>query len=162
MIRLTWWIGAASLCLLLSSGCSSPERRAPCPRRAPAFRLQLTAEGGDLPPDTRIDVLYGGNQEGTYSIASGIGRNDDVCCVIGTPTAGALPHVPCVESSLPDGGGAAAILCELWTDGAAEVVVTASGYAGLDRTLAPVVNNPGCGVDTVDQHLLLSRGDGGR
>lgn len=59
----------------------------------------------------------------------------------------------------PDGGTPVAILCELWTNGPAEVVVTGAKYPELDRLLA--VQRDECGPTTRDVHLIWSKHDAG-
>jgi hypothetical protein len=139
---------------------SSPTHGDPCPRPVPAFRVELTAAVGGLPPDTTLNVLYGGNQSGTYSIHSGSSTSEDVCCHTGVPTSGPLPHVACDSQAPNDGGPAQALLCELWTDGLAEVQVRATGYHLLDQVFQAEVTDPNCGVDTVDELMVLRHGDG--
>jgi hypothetical protein len=51
------------------------------------------------------------------------------------------------------------LVCALWTDGAALISVTASGYPDLDRNLE-VKSNAGC-IETVDVTLTLERSDAG-
>ena len=91
----------------------------------PSFNLVVTAEGGALPPDTRILVRYGSNQDGEpYEL--------------GQP---AFPQaVFCEEDTTsPDGavnGGAnsepepsvRALRCRLYTQGAAHLYASATGY----------------------------------
>jgi hypothetical protein len=68
----------------------------PCPKAQPAFRIQLTASDGPLPPDTVLTVTYYGKAktEG-YSLLHGGPGNNEVCCGLASPTNGALPDVPC-------------------------------------------------------------------
>ncbi len=143
-------------------GCSSPSARTnACPRPVPAFRVEVTAANDGLPPDTTMTVLYGGNQSGTYSIATGTSTSGDICCHTGTPVSGALPPVVCGSEAPTDGGDARALLCELWTNGVAEVKITAAGYSPFDDVLPAEVTDPSCGVTTLDERLVLTHGDGG-
>jgi len=48
-----------------------------------------------------------------------------------------------------------AILCQLWTNGPADVSVIASGYAPLDDPLDDQLLPDGCGVETQDERLVL-------
>jgi hypothetical protein len=61
-----------------------------------------------------------------------------------------------------DPTGPTAILCELWTGGRADIVVTGTGYPKLDVQFDAFVPEPRCGVVTVDQRIVLSHGDGGK
>lgn len=58
-----------------------------------------------------------------------------------------------------DGGAPEAILCELWTNGFAEIVVTGSGYAPLDETLDAERND--CTFVTRDVRIVWTPSDGG-
>jgi hypothetical protein len=152
--------------LLLSFGvlsaCSDPSTRPNCPPPVPAFRLELTAEDGPLPPDTSLSVTYQGSQKESYRLSGPASGNEDVCCRPGArlPDGVALPHVAC-GTTAPDVGVPEAIFCELWTNGLAEVGVTGHGYPSIDRVLETRKRDRDCGVDTVDVHLALSHPDGG-
>ena len=65
------------------------------------------------------------------------------------------------EDAGPDGSTGAqpveSLVCELWTDGAAQVTVTASSYPMLAKTL--VAKSNGTCIETVDVELMLERGD---
>jgi len=84
-----------------------------------------------------------------------------VCCRFGTPTDGALPHVPCDVAPATDAGPATAILCDLWTVAATEIVVTGTGYEPIDVTYLPPSATNGCPAAPVDKRLTLVHGDGG-
>jgi hypothetical protein len=59
-------------------------------------------------------------------------------------------------------GGRRALFCELWTGGATELSITASGYAPFDETLNAVMGeDEECGWTTLDVHLTLMRPEGG-
>lgn len=197
----------------------------PCPRPEPAFRLQLTAERGPLPADTKLTVFYQGkpNERDAdpripphedYDVRHPPLDNVDVCCRTGSAISGKLPSVPCgVPAALPDastatdasrlseagsdgsvpglsdaalqgrdassdaavvsdggvgteagsgtsGGAPEALLCDLWTNGRADIVVTGSTYPRLDRTL--LVEFDECGVVRRDVRVIWTRRDGGQ
>lgn len=125
---------------VLSCTTSAPEEQAPCPRRGPTFRLQITASEGDLPQDTALSVEYGGSNVERYSLRRGNGTNQSVCCRAAEVVSGALPAVLC---DAPQDAGLAtthgstppALHCELSTNGAARVEVLGEGYAVLEQTL---------------------------
>lgn len=151
-----------AVALVALTACSSPSPPTSCARRpVPAFRLQVTALDGEIPAGTRLDVTYGGRQKGSYVLGDTSSTNEDVCCRPGAHSPLPLPHVSCGGDAGPVATTAGAILCELWTDGVAEVRVRATGYPLLDKTLTARVTDPSCGVDTVDVQLTLSRLDGG-
>ena len=73
-----------------------------------------------------------------------------------TPDAsiGDAASEPHEEAGLPD-----AILCELWTNGPAEIAATATGYAPLDEMRQAELLSNGCGVQTLDVRLVLQHPD---
>jgi hypothetical protein len=205
----SFWLALAVALL----GCSKDERREPCPRPEPSFRLQLTAEMGLLPEDTYLRVYYQGKLEKPdadpmllpyedYDFRNPPTSNVDVCCRTGKPVQGKLPSVSCglppaFDASVrpdaalaPEGGsdgsiggftdaapalrdaasdGAIsgsgssapeALLCDLWTNGPADIVVTGTTYPRLKRELLVEFNE--CGVVRRDIRVIWSRQDGGK
>jgi hypothetical protein len=179
-------IVAAGLVVAGAGGCAKDHQPPPCPRNEPAFRLQLTAPGGVLPSDTRLTVNYSGNREEKYSLSAGGPMNTDVCCRTGAPVGGRLPDVRCTAPSLSSSGpplrdasygadatlppakgdagpaGPVALLCDLWTNGYADVQISASGYPDFEHEpFVPNVPDPRCGVVTVDLRIELGHTDAG-
>ncbi|MCC6213399.1 MAG: hypothetical protein IT376_00905 [Polyangiaceae bacterium] len=118
-----------------------------------AFEVRVSALGARLPTDATLAVRYGGGTE-EVSLAA--------------PPAS--PRVVFCATELADGGTEAgadagaeprplAAVCELWTSGAADVTVTASGYAPLERDL--VAERDECGIRTVEVELTLGSDAGG-
>lgn len=164
----------ACLCSLLAalSACSPSNSNAPqpCPRRTPAFRLQLTASGGSLPRDTVVRVAYGSNVE-RYSFRMGNGGNEDVCCS-GSPLIKRMPNdVPCsmpldAAATVPASSRPVALYCHLNTNGAAQIDVVASGYEPIGRTLQAQPSHDESlehcdALVTRDIYLRLLRADAG-
>jgi hypothetical protein len=146
--------------LACSAGTAEPPEA--CPKREAAFRLELTAAGGDLPADTEVRVRYQGSQEESYDLRGrGAVQNEDVCCVASAVSLSELPRVPCPGGSPSDAGRARALYCELWTNGIAEVTVTSSEYPELSSTLEAVRREDDCGLETTSVRLVLERPDGG-
>jgi hypothetical protein len=115
-----------------------------------------------LPGKTTLLVTYGGSEQDTYELSSNVSSSFYICCEPTRGTSLAVPAVPCGPSTLADGGPPTAILCDLWTDGPAEVQVTSPGYAPLDVSLkSQIADDQSCGVVTVQTRLALIRGDGG-
>ena len=87
---------ASALVVVAMVACTSHHDK-PCPPNEPAFRVQITATDGALPPDTELTVQYYGTPGvmESYSLAKGGPGNFDICCRPGTPTSGALPDVKC-------------------------------------------------------------------
>jgi hypothetical protein len=154
-----------------------------------AFRVELTTEDGEaLPENTELSVRYQGRQSEGYTLAEPPTTNEDVCCRPAEPVSGALPEVKCLEPvegvedasvavdaapadaavtdarAAPDAGPApapTALHCELWTNGIAEITITAEGYTELVQTLQAEAREDECGLETVDERLVLTRQDGG-
>ncbi len=156
---------------LSALGCSedhSPVKQ-PCPRDVPAFRVQLVAPGGNIPANTKLQVTFGGSGREHYSVERGNGDNKTVCCRPGEVLSGDYPAVKCDDSGgsgSEAGAGVAAIHCEMWTDGAAEVEVEADGYSLLEETLTAELSDDeqleGCSMlTTKDVEISLLRGDAG-
>ena len=89
----------AALLVAVASACTS-HGSGPCPPNQPAFRLQLTAEDGVLPPDLRINILYSGALMETYRLVGDTSEHNDLCCRLGVPVNGTLPEVKC-PTTLP-------------------------------------------------------------
>jgi hypothetical protein len=112
-----------------------PDHKPDEPCDGPTFNLVVTAEPGPLPPDTQINVRYGGNQEGEPYALGDTRTPQAVFCVEST-TAGGAPSAsePVVAGA---GGtpneatadaGVQVLRCRLYTQGPARLDVTASGY----------------------------------
>lgn len=131
MLRLP--IFAATIAALLSA-CTSRDPAPACPPSGPTFRVLLTASSGPLPADTRIAVKYGA---GVEEYPGDAGKSVFCHDVPGDPDAGARE----------------AISCELWTSGAADVSVTASGCCPIEKTLR--AERDDCGLELTEVPLEL-------
>lgn len=157
----------------------------------PAFRLELTAEDGPLPAGTRVDVMYQGNLKEGFVLGKSSVNEDVCCrpgakvtgslprvacghADAGTarPEAGSGSHADAGQgapdaaashgdSGMDMSGSSPAVLCDLWTNGAAEVRVLAPGYPLMDQVLDAKLRSDGCGVETVETRLMLKRADAG-
>lgn len=147
---------AASLlsALALTTSCSKDPRYDDCIVERPAFRVRVNAHANELPDDTRLYVDYGAGEE-EYRLGDPPERPDVVFCILLSEQvdAGAMIEVD-------TGSGVQELLCELWTQGAAQLTVRASGYP--TQVLTMVAERDGCGIETVDYHVVLERADGGR
>ena len=65
-----------------------------------------------------------------------------------------------VSDSGSGSGAPGALLCDLWTNGRADIVLTGSTYPRLEKTLS--VDFDECGVVRRDVRLIWTRSDGGR
>jgi hypothetical protein len=170
-LNLSWW----SLCLLLGSVASACEREtqdAPgvCPLAVPAFRLTLRAVP-ELPPGTKLTVAFGGAQSERFVLGMAPGSNETVCC--GTYLDGDAPElIPCstAPDAQTDGAGLAsdaagfrspALVCDLWTNGAAEITVRAAGYPEFTEHLVAEMRKECAGLVTVEIDRTLMHADAG-
>lgn len=141
---------AAALCstALLAAACSEdggPDSKQ-C-KVVPAFRLNLRAASGPLPPDTMLEVKYGAGVE-SYRLDQGDTGQENVLC----------------HTDAPDGGDAgkdvSQIDCELWTQGAAKVTLTATGYDTIVKDLGAKEDPDKC-LETVTVTIILGDLDAG-
>jgi hypothetical protein len=127
-----------------------PGQRPPEGCDGPSFNLVVRAEDAPLPPDARINVRYGSNQEGEPYALGQPGRKQAVFCEEDTvqgggPAQSAEP--PSGASGTGGAGGAAPseldeqgdasvavweLRCRLYTQGPARVDVTATGYEPIE------------------------------
>jgi hypothetical protein len=114
-----------------------------------------TENGGPLPADTRINVRYGGNQEGEPYTLGGTATPQAVFCEEDT-TAGGASGTPGNGASDGAGGATAepamsddvlALRCRLYTQGPARLDVTATGYEPIDDQALSLERKRRCEVD---------------
>ena len=143
-------LAAACALVVGALGCSEDVKPRGCPARA-AFHVSVRAVDGPLPRETTIDVEHGGGSE-KYSIdAAGI-KNEILVC----------EEVHAAEPDASDAGSSESevveISCDLWTQGATDVRVTAPGYPEIEKQLA-VETDDGC-ITTLSVELTLDPCDG--
>ncbi len=145
---MTDWRGYLVLLAGLSAAGCPDENSRPCDAPVMAFRVTLTAADGPLPPGMELIVDHGTGEAKYHP---------------GDPPSS---QVLFCENRLADGGPVdpdagvyPALVCELWTDGAAHVTVRAEGYLTLDEQLDAKLES-GC-LKTRDVQLTLERGDAG-
>jgi hypothetical protein len=118
-----------------------PDHKPDEPCDGPTFNLVVTAEPKPLPPDTRINVRYGGNQEGEPYALGDTRTSQAVFCdedttlggasAVSEPT-GATAGAGGAPSEAPAVDGVQALRCRLYTQGPARLDVTASGYTKIE------------------------------
>lgn len=140
MARVTaFGLGAA----MALGGCSSPvPNDAGCGPAHPTFRLVVDVAEGGVPEDVRIRVRYGSGEE-TFE-AGGGDAPKVVFCEVNRETSDAGP------------GPIREVGCDLWTDGAATVWVTAKGYADVTRDLE-AEREGRCGLVLTEERITLER-----
>lgn len=141
--------------LLAAVACS--EQQAPpsdtCPGPRPAFSLHVErADGELLPADTTLTVSYGGSAQERFALDDPPTAPQVVFCRV-VPEGAALDGGVVDLASLDAGTHIKALVCELWTDGAANVSVEASGLAPFTQTL--VAQTDECGITTTESGALL-------
>jgi hypothetical protein len=126
-----------------------------------AFRVLLSAADGPLPWDTSLEVLHGTGIE-EFRLDQPHPNSEVLFCRDATRDGGWVEPLDAAGGSDAGSGPqpVEALLCELWTDGPADITVSATGYPTVDRTLH-AKSETGC-IQTVDVELMLERGDGGQ
>lgn len=112
----------------------------------------LTAENGPLPADTRINVRYGGNPDGEpYALGDTRTPQAVFCKELTTPPAEPNAEVSGVAGAAGAGPteseGVYTLRCRLFTQGPAELDVTAEGYESIDEESLSFVDDERCEVE---------------
>jgi hypothetical protein len=144
-----------------------PDHKPEEPCNGPTFNLVVRAEPGPLPPDTKINVHYGGNQDGE-PYALGDTRTPQAVFCSEITTLGGAPSAP--DPSAAGVGGAAgtssapvgvqALECRLYTQGPARLDVTAAGYESLEDQPLSLEHHERCEIE-VEVKLALEKPDAG-
>ena len=153
---------------LLAAGCSSDPVKSPScigAHAKPAFVVTLQASDGEpLPSTTRVTVKSGSGVETFDASQPSAACSMMFCRVVstedaGTPDGGEAPSdAGCGRADVDAGAGTptvASIICSLWTDGAADVKVEASGFLPADDSLKSKSDE--CGVVTVTTTVAVTR-----
>ena len=106
-----------------------------------------------MPDDLRVTVRYGSGTEDYYA-AHPNQTPQVVFCKTGVENGG--PADASDDQSVRD-PGVYEVVCELWTDGAANVKVKGSGYPTVERDLAAKQDD--CGIVLTEEHISLELGD---
>jgi len=126
-----------------SSSSSSSTGGGGCPMGPPEalFTLRVFTEKGTvLPSDTTVAVRWSAGEEPLYvlddpSTHKTLEDGSNVVCAAAQGVGGAGGQGGAVSAA--EGGGPAALSCELWTSGTTEVTVTATGYPETVETFKP-------------------------
>ena len=137
--------------LWIAVAACGPGKRPPEGCDGPSFNLRVTAEGGPLPADTRINVHYGSNQEGEPYALGQHARKQAVFCDEETNQGGAPAGGDGGDGATPPESGTSAdvwaLRCRLYTQGPARVDITATGYLPIDDYNLPFADDDRCDVD---------------
>ena len=104
-----------------------------CPVRLPEpqFILEIRAEDGVVPADTRVSAQWSAGDEQPF--------------VLSDPTTwktldDSVNLVCMVDHTKPPPNDLSVLVCELWTSGPVNLFVEATGYVAHEETLKPVMN----------------------
>jgi hypothetical protein len=142
----------ALVATIVVAACSTKNnQQCAAPSSHPAFHLTVRAPGGKpLPAQLVLTIKYGSGEE----IYDAEHPNQ-------TPQVVFCKQVQ--EGGSPEGGAADAsnnaeeIVCDLWTDGAANVKIEAEGYPKMERDLSAEVDE--CGLKLTEATITLQEGD---
>lgn len=153
-----------SLLLLVSIPSCGPDKRPQAPCDGPSFNLVVRAEDGPLPPDTRINVRYGSNQDGEPYQLGQQASPQAVFCEEDTSTGGAPSSAGGaggeVSETTAEPAGVQALRCRLYTQGPARLDVTATGYEPIERQDLSFDTRDHCQIE-VDVKLVRLLPDAG-
>jgi hypothetical protein len=107
--------------------------------------LVVDVEEGAVPEDLRIRVRYGSGEESFEAAGGGEAPKVVYCEVHREALAEDAGQGPIQE-----------VGCDLWTDGAATVWVTAKGYVEVTRDLE-AERDARCGLVLTDERITLER-----
>jgi len=114
----------------------------------PLFVLDIRAEDGVVPPDTRVTVEWSAGAEPSFVLSDAstwktLDDGSNLVCVI--------------DRDKPPPEDLASLVCELWASGAVNVLVEAAGYEPHEATLKPDMSEV-CGEPMpMEVAILLTR-----
>lgn len=108
-----------------------------------------------------MQLTYQGTLHEDYELGRR-SSNEDLCC----RTMSAIPNELGTTACNPDAGAplhapAMAILCDVWSNGAAQVTLSATGYDTTVHELAATLDEECETIETSNVTLTLQRGDAG-
>jgi hypothetical protein len=148
---------AAVTAAAIGTACSSssPASTCPPPYSHATFRLTVEADSAPLPHNVVITVKYGSGEE-VYDAEHPNQSPQVVFCGQVQADGGAIDEdASDQDASQPSAAGA--IVCDLWTDGAATVMVTAPGYADTQQDLK--ADSDECGLKLTLATITLEQSD---
>jgi len=135
------------------TACGPDEKPQP-PCKGPSINLVLSAEkNAPLPPDTHINVRYGGNREGEPYVLGQEHKGPAVFCSE-DHTEGGAPAAADIETTgglagasiAPESGDVWALSCGLYTQGPARLDAKAEGYEPIEDYALSFVDEQRCEV----------------
>ena len=179
-------LGLALSCAALGCDSDGHSETPSCGAPVPSFRVAVEAPPeGQLPGEFSVYVLFGGSREVSFSVDGSEHDTDVLCCQLFAGLGEILPVPECgltVDSGVDAGPGSAsaegggtsadagqdpatairAVVCDLWTTGAAELRVESDGYPEVAESLTAQVDEACESSILVEQRFVLpSPVDGG-
>ena len=145
------WGTAVAVGAVVLAGCGSESSppASTCPGPRPAFSLTVVARtGAPLPWQTRVKVKSGGGEE-TYDASAPTSSPQFVFCKPLDANGAAI------DADAGDSVMLGSIACTLWTDGAADVTVDATGFVTAHQMFE--AKDDSCGVVTSTVRVELDR-----
>jgi hypothetical protein len=133
-----------------------------CVQQGPAFRVMVVAPHGALPRNVELDLVYQGTLHAQYELGHR-SSNEDLCCRTMSSIPDELSMTSCndPDAGFPPHAPAMAILCDVWSNGAAQLTLRATGYDTTVHDLTATRNEQCETIETSDVTLTLQRGDAG-
>jgi hypothetical protein len=152
---------AASL-LVACKDSKDPANEPLCLQQGPAFRVMVVAPLGPLPRDTELRLTYQGTRQEDYNLHDR-SMNEDLCCRAMSTIPSELRATSCSDpdAGLPPHTPAMAIVCDVWSNGAAQIALSATGYDPAIHDLTATLDEECETIETSDITLTLQRGDAG-
>jgi hypothetical protein len=159
-----YWLGLLGLVSAPFAACGPDAKPGP-PCEGPTYIVHVRAENcRPLPPDTRLNVRYGGNHEGEPYALGETPSPQTVFC-----DEDAMPREDCGGNAAasPQGGAAGAaadppassgvwqLSCRLYTQGPARIDVTATGYEPIEEQDLTLDEKKRCQVERVVELKVL-------
>jgi len=160
-------LGISAAMALASCTSSTPDDPA-CGPPHPTFHLEIDAQPGSVPEDVTITLVYGGGEE-TFRVGGNKSLKVLLCEARRGDLDGGLVDESRNESGNESGDGSddgpadepmgdpgpiSSVYCDLWTNGAATVSVSAERYLGDSRHLEAELD-PECGLIQMDVRITL-------
>lgn len=157
-------LAALAMAASLLIGCkdsNDPVDQPLCVQQGPAFRVLVVAPQGPLPRDTELQLTYQGTQHEAYELHDR-SINEDLCCQAVSEVPSEFSATSCrPDAGVPLHSPAVAIVCDVWSNGAAQVTLSATGYDTAVHNLTAMLDEECETIETSDVTLTLQRGDAG-
>lgn len=147
--------------LLGCKNSTDPVNQPLCVQQGPAFRMMVVAPHGPLPRDIELRLAYQGTLREDYGLHDR-STNEDLCCQAMAEVPSALTATSCrPDAGAPLHAPTMAIMCDVWSNGAAQVTLSATGYDTTVHDLTAILDEECETIETSDVTLTLQRGDAG-